>query len=242
VPDPGRPFVVFAAASTTDVIGEAARRFQENTGVNVVLSFDSSSNLARQIKAGAPVDVFLSADEAWMNDLEAAGAVRTESRIDLLSNELVLITPTDKPLELRPTTDFDFVVRLPQVKRIAVGDPAHVPVGRCARQTLESLRWWATLQPLLIQTQDARAALRLVELGEADAGIVYVTDAQSSKKVGVAAIFPSHLHEPIRYPIAACKNSPTATQFIEYLRSVEMSRIFEQAGFRTLNNPRQENR
>jgi molybdate transport system substrate-binding protein len=231
------PLTVFAAASTRDVLQEAGRRFEARKGVRVVFSFDASSNLARQIKSGAPADVFISADVRWMDDLAAAGAIRAETRQDLLANDLVMIAPAGEEFEVETTKDFDFAARLPQVKRIAVGDPAHVPAGWYAKQVLESLGWWDALQGLLVPALDVRAALRLVEIGEADAGIVYSTDARQSDKVVVVAEFPSGLHAPIRYPVALCKDSTAAVAFVAFLRTSEMTEVFERAGFRVIPGP-----
>ncbi len=163
--------MVFAAASTTDVVGEAARRFEARSGVRVVCSFGGSSSLARQITAGAPADVYVSADQAWMDALESEALIEAGSRRDLMANELVLVAPAEVAFEV------DFAGAAPDVRRIAVGDPAHVPAGRYAREALEWLSWWPALEARLLPAQDVRAALRLVELGEADAGIVYATDA-----------------------------------------------------------------
>lgn len=231
---------VFAAASTTDVLREIGSRFEKETGTHLVFSFESSSNLARQIKAGSPADIFLSADEAWMDDLAAAGAIRLDSRFDLLANDLVMIAlATSAKFEVELTPQFDFATRLPQIQRIAVGDPSHVPAGRYAKQALESLGWWDSLQSRLIPARDVRAALRLVEMGEADAGIVYATDARQSGKVVVIARFPGDTHEPIRYPIARCSDSHEAQQFIDFLRTHEAAAaVFERAGFRVLGQPK----
>ncbi|MCI0362239.1 MAG: molybdate ABC transporter substrate-binding protein [Phycisphaerales bacterium] len=239
-PQPAAPtqVTVFAAASTTDVMREAGRRFETKTGTKVVFSFDSSSNLAKQIKIGSPANVFISADQKWMDDVAAADAIRPETRQDLLANDLVMIAPAGKQFDVQPAKDFDFAARLPQVKRIAVGDPSHVPAGRYAQQALESLGWWKTLQPFLMPAQDVRAALRLVEIGEADAGIVYSTDARQSEKVVVVARFHSELHEPIHYPVALCKDSPAAAQFVAFLSTAEMTEVFQTAGFRVLQSPK----
>lgn len=234
---------VFAAASTTDVMREAGRRFGEaHAGITIVFNFDASSNLAKQIKAGAPAEIFISADERWMDDVAAAGEIQEGTRTALLGNALVLIAPAsgEQP-SVEMKRDFDFVASNPRVKRIAVGDPAHVPAGRYARQALESLGWWASVEPLLVPAQDVRAALRLVELGEADAGIVYSTDAAQSRKVKVVAVFPGDTHEPIRYPVALCNGaSPNAAEFVRFLRTPEMAGVFEGAGFRVLHEERGE--
>jgi molybdate transport system substrate-binding protein len=227
-----RTITVFAAASTTDVMREAGRRFETATGTKVAFSFDSSSNLAKQLKAGAPADIFISADQNWMNDVAASGEIQATTREDLLGNELVFIAPVRHELTMDMSKDFDFRKSLPQIKRIAVGDPAHVPAGRYAKQALESLGWWTALEPLLIPAQDVRAALRLVELEEADAGIVYSTDAELSNKLKVIATFPPDTHEPIRYPVALCTSARDgASDFLKLLRSAEMVKVFEQAGF-----------
>lgn len=229
---------VFAAASTTDVMRHAGRRFEDATGIRVVFSFDSSSNLARQIRAGSPADVYLSADVKWMDELAAAGAIQESTRRDLLANDLVMIAPVNSgavPVEM--SSDFDFAERLPQIERIAVGDPDHVPAGRYAKQALIALGWWETLQPRVIPAQDVRAALRLVEMSEADAGIVYFTDAIASANVKVIGRFPAELHEPIVYPIAQCGDSARAMDFIEFLESPEMIEAFREAGFRVLGEP-----
>lgn len=226
---------VFAAASTTDVMREAGRRFDAKTGTRVVFSFDSSSNLARQIKAGAPADVFLSADEAWMDDVASAGAIQAGTRDDLLGNRLVFIAPAGEGFDVTLSKELDPAESLSGLRRIAVGDPSHVPAGRYAREALQSLGWWSVLEPRLLPAQDVRAALRLVELGEADAGIVYATDAAPSDRVVVVAEFPADTHRPIRYPVAVCRDAdPVAAEFVEFLRSDEMKRVFERAGFQVL--------
>jgi molybdate transport system substrate-binding protein len=233
--DTTSPITVFASASTTDVLREAGRLYETAKGMKVVFSFDSSSNLAKQIKAGAPADIFLSADQKWMDDVAAAGEIQAGTRADLLGNTLVLIAPSGSTFDVTMSSDFDFAASHPAVKRIAVGDPSHVPAGRYAKQALESVEWWTDLEPLLIPAQDVRAALRLVELQEADAGIVYATDARQSDKIAVIAAFPSNTHEAIRYPIALTKDaSPAAADFLAFLRSPEVTRVFEHAGFEVI--------
>jgi molybdate transport system substrate-binding protein len=226
---------VFAAASTTDVLREAARRFESaGRARRIAFSFDSSSSLARQIKAGAPAELFISADAAWMDDVVAAGAARAETRVDLLTNELVLIAPIGREFHVRMSRDFDAADGLSGVTRIALGDPSHVPAGRYARQALEALGWWDALRDRIVPAPDVRAALRLVELGEADAGVVYATDAARSAAVVVVAGFPASTHQPIRYPMALCGDaSDLAAEFAQFLRSPEMREVFERAGFCT---------
>jgi molybdate transport system substrate-binding protein len=202
-----------------------------------VFSFDASSSLARQIKLGSPADVYISADQRWMDDVESAGAIRAGTRQDLLANDLVVVAPAGRAFDLVVSSDFDFTARLPQVRRIAVGDQSHVPAGRYARQALESLGWWDALAPLLVPALDVRAALRLVEIGEVDAGIVYATDAAVSDRVVIVAAIPAGLHEPVHYPVALCSDSAAAAEFAAFLRTADMAAVFQQAGFRVLAPP-----
>lgn len=231
--------VVFAAASTSEVMRDLGLRYQSERGVRVTLSLDSSSTLAKQIEAGAPADVFVSADQKWMDHVESAGFIHRESRRDLLGNRLVMITPRDRPISVEPTRAFDAAARLTEVKRLAIGDPAHVPAGRYARQALESLGWWGVLERRILGTPDVRAALRLVETGEADAGIVYATDAKSSARVVVVAVFPEKCHEPIRYPVALTSRAgPEAAEFLKFLRTPAAAHRLEEAGFTVLGGDR----
>jgi molybdate transport system substrate-binding protein len=223
---------VYAAASTTEAITEAAKNFEQSRGVAVTTNFGSSSMLAKQIMGGARADIFLSADEEWMDELSKAGMIQDGTRVDLLANTLVLVAPKGKTLQVKMSKDFDLAAALPKPGRIALGDPSHVPAGRYAQQALESLGWWPALKDRILPGQDVRATLRLVELGEADAGVVYATDAKVSQKVEVIAIFPEGTHAPIRYPIAAWRNAgPEASNFIAFLRSPEGARFFTDRGF-----------
>lgn len=234
---------VFAAASTVDVMNEAARLFEESHGVEVKCSIDSSSTLAKQIIAGAPADVFLSADEKWMDEVEKANAIDAKSRTNLLGNQLALIVPgagrSGASLVVRMERGFDFAAALPANARIALADPAHVPAGRYARQSLEWLGWWGAVEPRMIAAQDVRGALRLVERDEADVGIVYATDAKASSNVTVIATFPLESHEPVRYPVAlTAEASPQAVEFVAFLRSPAMCSVFVNAGFVVLTGER----
>jgi molybdate transport system substrate-binding protein len=222
---------VFAASSTAEVVTEAAARFERANRTHVKTSFGASSTLAQQIKAGAPADVFVSADEEWMDDLAKAGAIQAETRVDLLANSLVMVAPRGKGFAVEFSKGFDFAKALPNVKRIAVADPEHVPAGQYAREALEALGWWEGLKDRLAPALDVRAAVRLVEMGEADAGIVYASDAKASEKVEVVGTFPQETHKPIRYPVAACSKAGEARKFIEFLRSEEMSGVYKGAGF-----------
>lgn len=234
-PPEATAITVCVAASTADVMRELAREFEATRPVRVRIDANASSTLARQICAGAPADAFLSADKRWMDEVVAAGEVDAGSREDLLANRLVLVAPKGRPLSVTIAPGFDVVGALPKDGRVAIGDPAHVPVGTYACEALESLGWLESLSSRLLSAPDARATVRLVESGEADAGIVYATDAWVSDKVVVVAEFPTGTHSPIRYPLAIRVGAaPQAAEFVRFLRSDEAARLFERAGFTAL--------
>lgn len=239
-PREAKTLTVFAAASTTNVIRNVARQFEQQTGIDMTLSFNASSTLARQIEAGAPADIYLSGNRQWMDHLEEAGVIVAETRQGLLANDLVLIAPRDGTFEIELAPEFDFRSRLPDVKRIAIGDPSHVPAGQYARQALQTLGWWESLEPMIIPALDVRAALRLVERGEVDAGIVYATEVKDSTTVARIATFPAHLHDAIHYPVALCRDSIPGARFIEFLQNDAARAIFEDAGFRVLRTTKEE--
>jgi molybdate transport system substrate-binding protein len=195
---------VFAAASLADVMRTLAQR-PGRRGPPLRFSFAASSTLARQIEQGAPADVFISADEDWMQYLVARQRVQGEGRTFLAANRLVVVRPGSRQQGEPPESVAALRAALQPgagVDRIAAGDPAHVPAGRYARAALVRLGLWTDLAPRLIHADSVRSALAFVERGEAAAGIVYATDARLSEAVGVAARFPSASHPPIRYPAA----------------------------------------
>jgi molybdate transport system substrate-binding protein len=198
------------------------------------LSFGSSSTLARQIEQGAPANVFASADEKWMDFLAAKGLIVADTRRALLGNELVLVVPADKPQHVTIGHGFDLLALLGPNGRIATGDPAHVPVGIYAEQALKKMNLWQAVGPRLARTDDVRAALLLVERGEAPAGIVYATDAAASKRVMIAGTFPPDSHDPISYPFAVTKagDTPEARALLTFIAGPEARAIFVQRGFK----------
>lgn len=196
-----REVTVFAAASLTNALQEVCDTFAAASGVRVKLSFAASSTLARQIEAGADAQLFISADEVWMDYLGKRNLVEAPSRRSFLGNRLAVVVPADRPLRFEIGSDRAWLATLP-AGHIATGDPAHVPVGRYAEQALTRLGLWAEVAPRLARADNVRNALVLVERGEAAAGIVYSTDAAASKKVFVAGLFPEDTHEPITYPVA----------------------------------------
>jgi molybdate transport system substrate-binding protein len=228
--------LVFAAASLTDAVSEVAGRYQESTGVGVKLSFAASSTLGRQIEAGAPAQIFVSANESWMDQLQASGLIIAESRIAPVGNALVLIAPIDSRLPpFNPGPDSNLLSLLGGDGRLALGDPAHVPAGTYAREALQKLGLWSALESRLALADNVRAALALVSRGEAPLGIVYATDA-SVGKVRVLGTFPASSHAPIRYPVAIVRggNTAPARAFFEFLTGDVGLGILERHGFQRL--------
>lgn len=230
----GKPEVrLFAAMSLTDVAVELATLYERTTGVHVVLNTASSSALARQIDAGADADVFLSANPDWVDYLEETGHVRTEHRTDLLSNRLVLIAPLRKPTSVEMAKGFDIAAAFEG--RLALGDPDHVPAGMYAKTALGYFGWYEPLKDRLLPCFDVRAALLMVERGEAPLGIVYKTDAALSDKVAIIGTFPADAHPPILYVMAVCEGAgDTAEPFARFLRSREAAQVFERHTFTPL--------
>ncbi|MEO3429954.1 molybdate ABC transporter substrate-binding protein [Pelagibius sp. CAU 1746] len=228
----GEPVTLFAAASATDAVNEIAEAYAARTGGSIRPVVAASSTLARQISQGAPADLFLSANVEWMDHLEARRLLLDGSRVPLLSNRLVLVAPVGSPLRLRLAPELD-LARLLGTGRLAIGDPNHVPAGVYARQALESLGLWDQVAGKLAQASNVRAALALVDRGEAAAGIVYETDAAISPRVRVVDSFPSAASPRIIYPLAivAGRDRPEVRRVYEFLRSAEATAIFGKHGF-----------
>jgi molybdate transport system substrate-binding protein len=218
-----------AAASIQDAVVETESAYKhDHAEVDFRNNFGSSGILAREIEDGAPVDAFLSAAAKPMNDLETKGLIAFGTRQNLLRNSLVLIAPRDS--QLRGFED----LADPSVRLIALGDPANVPAGQYGRQTLTSLHLLDKLNAKLVLGKDVRQVLTYVETGNADAGIVYATDAQASGKVRIVAVAPDSSHDPIVYPVAVLKssrNDASARRFVEYLGSPAAKAIFIKHGF-----------
>lgn len=232
----GEQVTVFAAASTADALNGIAKAHEAATGVRVVCSFASSATLAKQIEQGAPADLFLSADQRWMDALAAANRLRTATRRDLLANRLVLIAPQDRPLTVR--VEAGFAIAAAFTGRLAIADPASVPAGTYARQAFTALGWWTALEPRLAPAADVRAALRLVELGECALGVVYASDAVASAQVVATALIPETLHAPIRYPVAlTAEAKPAAAAFLARLAGAEAAAVFAKHGFTVVGSP-----
>ena len=227
------PLVVFAGASATDALTELGAQFERKTGIPVRLNFASSSTLARQIVAGAPADVYLSANPQWMDHVAEHDKIDPASRFDLLSNRIVLIAPKGKGFSVSIEPNFDLAGKF--TGRLALGNPDHVPAGIYAKQALKTLGWYDTLESRFAPCANVRAALAMVELGETPVGIVYATDAVVSTKVERLALFPEETHEPIRFPIAQCRDaSPAAGRFIAFLQTQQAAEVFRRNGFTPL--------
>ncbi|MGF9761477.1 molybdate ABC transporter substrate-binding protein [Microvirga sp. 0TCS3.31] len=231
-----RDVVVFAAASLKNALDEASAAWMRENGKRVVMSYASSNALAKQIELGAPADLFFSADLDWMDYAAAKGHIKTESRVSLLGNALVLIAPKGSPaqIELKPSVDLASILGS---NRLAMGNVDAVPAGKYGKAALEHLGAWTGVKDRIAQTENVRAALLLVSRGEAPLGIVYRTDAASDPNVIIVATFPEGGHPPIVYPVALTKDSanPEAAAFLGFLRSDKARPFFEKQGFTLLN-------
>jgi molybdate transport system substrate-binding protein len=221
------PLVVFAAASLREVITALGGVFERNSGTKVTTVFEATSRLAKQIEEGARCDVFLSADEVWMDALATKGLVLPSSRRDVASTELVVVVPREGAASLASPQD------LARVKRLAVAGE-NVPAGRYARAALASTGVMSSVSASLVSGDSVRVALEWVASGSADAGIVYATDARIEPKVRVAFTFAPGTHPKIRYPAAISKASEgrkEARAFFDLLLSADGKRVFAEAGF-----------
>ena len=223
--------VVFAAASLTEALDAVDGAFTARTHILVKVSYAASSVLAKQIEAGAPADVFFSADREWMDHAEQHGALRAGTRRDVLGNDLVLIAPADSTLQLRIAPGFALAAAL-SGRRLACADPDSVPAGLYARAALTSLGVWAAVQARLARAENVRTALAYVARGEAPLGIVYGTDAQAEKRVRVVGVFPEQTHPPIVYPAALTGTArPQAQAYLKFLSEPAALQIFRRYGF-----------
>ena len=223
--------LVFAAASLTQALGELSTAWEKRSGTPVRVSFASSSVLARQIEAGGRADVFISADQEWMDYLAARALIDATSRRDLAGNRLVLIAPADSRVKLTITPGFKLAAALGS-GRLSTADPDTVPAGRYARSALQSLDVWDEVADKLVSAENVRAAMTYVSRGEAPLGIVYATDAAVDSKVRVVTTFPDHTHAPITYPAAATTRArPEATAYLAFLGSADAAPVWRKYGF-----------
>lgn len=225
---------VFAAASLTDAMKDVAALWVKAGHPAPTLSFGSSSTLARQIENGAPANVFASADEQWADYLQKKDMLAPGTRKSLLGNDLVLIVPAAQPKKVTIDPKLDITALLGPDGRLAMGDPAHVPVGLYAKQAFTKLGLWDQVAPHIAATPDVRSGMLLVERAEAPAGVVYSTDAAVTDKVAVAGVFPENSHDPITYPFAAVKanDTPDARAFLAFLSAPEVRAVWLKRGFK----------
>ena len=231
-----RPVVVFAAASMKNALDEINAAWVSQGGKPATVSYAASSALAKQIEAGAPADLFASADLDWMDDLAGKGLIQPETRVTLLGNHLVLVAPWDSAVAVDLAPGLNLAPALGG-GRLAMANVDAVPAGRYGRTALEKLGAWEGVKGQVAQAENVRAALLLVSRGEAPLGIVYQTDAAADPGVRVVGAFPDGSHPPIFYPAAVMKASshPEAQAVLAFLRSATARTAFERQGFTFLN-------
>jgi molybdate transport system substrate-binding protein len=233
-----KSILVFAAASMKNALDEVDAAFAKQTGIAVVASYDASSALMKQIEQGAPADVYISADQKWMDYGSQKQLIDDTTRGNLLGNTLVLIASKESNLS-RVTIDANLdLAALAGAARIATGDVRAVPVGIYAKEALQKLGLWEAVEPKLAMVGNVRAALVLVARGEAPLGIVYATDAKAEPAVKIVGAFPDDSHQPIVYPVAATRKAkPAATLYLSFLRSAAARATFERYGFSVFAKP-----
>jgi molybdate transport system substrate-binding protein len=227
---------VFAAISLAESLKEIASGYEKESGDKIIFNLAGSNILARQIEEGAPADIFFSADEAKMDALAKKGLIVNETRLNRLANALVIVTSSEGPQTVHTPVD----LAKPEVKHVALADPAAVPAGLYAKQYLSKLHLWDAISPKVIPLENVRAALAAVAAGNADAGIVYNTDAAISKNVRVAYEVPADAGPAIRYPMALLKDAKeleAARRFLTRLASTSAAEIFKTHGFIVLDPP-----
>lgn len=227
--------VVFAAASLKNALDAAAHAFERQGGAPVKISYAASSQLAKQINSGAPADIFISADLAWMNYVQQHNLIEPATRKNLLGNRLVLVAPAGSGVKIDIKPGFDLVGML-KGGRLAMADPNSVPAGKYGKAALEKLGIWQSVAPHVAGAENVRAALLYVDRKETPLGIVYATDAASDPGVEIAGAFPENTHPPIIYPIAlmAASKNPNAVKFLAFLESPAAKPAFEKQGFAVL--------
>ena len=224
---------VFAAISLTDALAEIGTAFTSESGVKVYYNFAASTTLQRQLEKGASADVFISASPRQVVALEANGLLEAESRQNLLTNRLVLVSDDTAGISVETPTN----LAAPEISRIAIGHPSIVPAGAYAKEALTHFGLWETLHPKLIFGADVRATLAYVTSGNVDIAIVYKTDTTLSRHIKVLYQMPAEAYTPIIYPAVVMKDSPRkqlARRFITYLQSADKCEIFEKYGFTVL--------
>jgi len=228
---------VFAAASLKNALDAVAGDWKEKIGHEAVISYAATSALAKQIEQGAEADVFISADLAWMDYVAERHLIDPKTRSNLLANQLVLIAPKDSVVTATIEPGFP-LAKLLGDGRLAIAGVDAVPAGKYGKAALQSLGVWDQVKDKLAQSENVRAALRLVSRGEAPLGVVYASDAKADPNVKVVGVFPEDSHPPIVYPAAklARSESPAADSFLGYLRSPQAAPRFKENGFTVMES------
>ena len=237
VPAVAADLVVFAASSMKGSLDRVAAAYEAGGGSKVVISYASSAQLAKQIEAAAPADVFISADTKWMDYLADKGVVRKQAAVNFLGNRLVLVAARDSAISLKIEKNFPLAATLGD-DRIAMGEPRSVPAGRYGQEALKFYGVWKDVEPKVAGADNVRAALKLVASGEATLGIVYETDARADIHVKIVGVFEEDSHSPIVYPAAPVDASMNSEKdaFMKFLLGPEAARIFQDAGFTSLTS------
>ncbi|SIQ70743.1 molybdate transport system substrate-binding protein [Rhizobium sp. RU35A] len=226
---------VFAAASMKTALDAANAAFTKEKGVEVTVSYAASSALAKQIESGAPADLFISADQDWMNEVAGKKLIRPETRTDLLGNRIVLVAAkaAAHPVEIKPGFDLKGLLG---DGRLAMGAVESVPAGKYGKAALQKLGVWDSVSSRVAGAENVRAALALVSRGEAPYGIVYATDAAAEPGVAVVGTFPEDTHPPIIYPVALLTDSKNAAaaDYLAFLKSPAAASFFQSQGFTVL--------
>ena len=220
---------VFAAASMKGTLDEIGAAYKAKTGNGIVATYAATGTLAKQIEAAAPADVFISADEQWMDKLAGENLIKADTRRDIAGNTLVLIVAKDAKL----TVKLDDIATALGDSKLALADVASVPAGRYAKAALDKLGQWPKVEKSVVMQDNVRGALALVAKGEAKLGVVYGSDVLAEPKVEVAATFAEDTHTPIRYPAAviAASQNADASAFAAFLLGDEAQAIFKKDGF-----------
>ena len=225
--------IILAAASLTNVLPKVAAAWKKETNTDVIFSFEATSRLAQQVKAGVIADLFFSADQEWMDNLDQEGKIEKESRTTLLSNRIVLIVPADSTFIPKSSKD----LLDSRIKHLALAGET-VPAGKFARAALQSEGQLEKIQTKIVNADNVRAALQWVAIKEAEAGIVFQTDAKVQPKVKIAYVFPESTHPKIEYPMAiikGSKNTAISKNFMEFCKTKKAKTIFESEGFMVLS-------
>ncbi|WP_416407645.1 molybdate ABC transporter substrate-binding protein [Agrobacterium rosae] len=226
---------VFAAASMKNALDAANAEWAKETSNEATVSYAASSALAKQIEAGAPADLFISADLAWMDYVAGKKLIKDDTRTNLLGNRLVLVAPADRATPVEIKQGFD-LAKLMGDGKLAMGAVDSVPAGKYGKSALEKLGVWSSVEGKVAGAESVRAALVLVSRGEAPYGIVYQTDAAADQGVKIVGTFPQDSHDPIIYPVAILSESksPAAAAYLEFLKSAKAAPFFEKQGFTIL--------